>query len=90
MVQARLLARMLSKWQATVTSIHYCAIARNGSQYAEGLLDKSKGDTVIDYRKGVERTVNEIRSSLEWAGHELSHSVLVAAQLLALANADVM
>ncbi|RHZ45709.1 zinc-binding alcohol dehydrogenase family protein [Aspergillus thermomutatus] len=54
------------------------AIAGKGSQYVEGLLDQSKGDTVIDYRKGVEPTVKEIRSSLERAGHSTVQHALDA------------
>ncbi|PKX88648.1 zinc-binding alcohol dehydrogenase family protein [Aspergillus novofumigatus IBT 16806] len=64
---------------ASNSNIHpIIAIAGRGSQYVESLLDKSKGDTVVDYRKGVESTVKGIRSSLERAGHSVVHHAIDA------------
>jgi NADPH:quinone reductase-like Zn-dependent oxidoreductase len=45
------------------------AIAGKESHYVERLIDCSKGDTVVDYREGVEATVKKTRSSLEQTGH---------------------
>ncbi|KAJ5201223.1 hypothetical protein N7449_006026 [Penicillium cf. viridicatum] len=52
------------------------AIAGKGSQYVWGLLDQSKGDTVIDYREGVEATTKAIKDSLEIAGHSTVQQAL--------------
>ncbi|EAU30133.1 conserved hypothetical protein [Aspergillus terreus NIH2624] len=52
------------------------AIAGKGSQYVRGLLDQSKGDTVIDYRHGVEATVKEIKDSLILTGYPAVHYAL--------------
>lgn len=52
------------------SSIHpIIAVAGKGSHYVESLIDRSKGDTIVDYREGLEATVKGIRSSLERAGH---------------------
>ncbi|KAL6234841.1 hypothetical protein BDW75DRAFT_157204 [Aspergillus navahoensis] len=45
------------------------AVAGKGSHYVESLIDRSKGDTIVDYRQGVEATVKGISTSLEQAGH---------------------
>lgn len=44
----------------------------------ESLIDRGKGDTVIDYREGVEATVEKIRSSIERSGHFTVHHALDA------------
>ncbi|PYI09778.1 GroES-like protein [Aspergillus sclerotiicarbonarius CBS 121057] len=50
---------------ARASNIHpIISIAGAGSPYVENLLDASKGDRVIDYRKGIESTVQEIKSIL--------------------------
>ncbi|GKZ51237.1 hypothetical protein AbraIFM66951_005284 [Aspergillus brasiliensis] len=55
---------------ASNSNIHpIIAIAGNGSSYVESLIDLSKGDAIIDYREGVESTVEGIRQSLRRAGH---------------------
>lgn len=41
------------------------AVAGKGSQYVETLLDRTKGDTVFDYRNGPEETVRQIREHLK-------------------------
>jgi NADPH:quinone reductase-like Zn-dependent oxidoreductase len=64
---------------ASNSNIHpIIAIVGRGSQYVEGLLDKGKGDTVVDYRNGVESTVKGIRSSLEGTGHSVAHHAIDA------------
>ncbi len=40
------------------------AIAGNGAQFVEGLIDRSKGDTIIDYRSGDEKVVEGIRAAI--------------------------
>ncbi|KAH8600018.1 chaperonin 10-like protein [Bisporella sp. PMI_857] len=45
------------------------AIAGKGAHYVETLLDRTKGDMVIDYRNGPEEAVKQIRNGLE-AGNE--------------------
>ncbi|KAI9932415.1 hypothetical protein ASPWEDRAFT_144336 [Aspergillus wentii DTO 134E9] len=52
------------------------AIAGKGSQFVRGLLDQSKGDTVIDYREGAGATIKAIRDSLVLAGHSTVHHAL--------------
>lgn len=44
----------------------------------ETLIDRSKGDTIVDYREGVEATIKGIRSGLEQAGHETAYHALDA------------
>ncbi|KAL4876770.1 GroES-like protein [Aspergillus karnatakaensis] len=46
------------------------AIAGKACPYVETLIDKSKGDAVIDYRSGVEATITAVKGSLKSAGHE--------------------
>lgn len=55
------------------------AIAGKGSNYVETLIDRSKGDTVIDYREGVDATVKAIASSVERAGQSTAKHALDAA-----------
>ena len=52
------------------------AVAGKGSHYAESLIDRNKGDAVVDYRGGVEATVQAITSSLEQAGHSTVHHAI--------------
>jgi NADPH:quinone reductase-like Zn-dependent oxidoreductase len=58
---------------ASNTNIHpIIAIVGRESQYVKGLLDKGKGDTVV------ESTVKGIRSSLEGTGHSVAHHAIDA------------
>ncbi|KAJ5890930.1 uncharacterized protein N7473_007158 [Penicillium subrubescens] len=52
------------------------AIAGKGSQYVRSLLDQSKGDTVIDYREGIEATTKAIKDSLVLAGYSTAQHAL--------------
>lgn len=52
------------------------AVAGKGSHYVESLIDRTKGDAVVDYRGGVEATVQAITSSLEQAGHSTVHHAI--------------
>jgi NADPH:quinone reductase-like Zn-dependent oxidoreductase len=45
------------------------AVAGKGSHYVETLIDRSQGDAVIDYREGVEATVEGIHQCLRDTGH---------------------
>ncbi|KAI9041115.1 zinc-binding alcohol dehydrogenase family protein [Aspergillus affinis] len=44
------------------------AVAGNGASYIEPLLDRSKGDTIVDYRNGSEQTIQGIRDALRGKG----------------------
>ncbi|OQV01736.1 Alcohol dehydrogenase GroES-like domain-containing protein [Cladophialophora immunda] len=48
-------------------------VAGRGIQFVEGLIDKSKGDAVIDYRKGDEHIVEGIRAAVP-AGQKLLYA----------------
>jgi NADPH2:quinone reductase len=51
---------------ARASNIHpIIAIAGNGSSYVETLLDRSKGDIVIDYRDGPDATIDKIQIHLK-------------------------
>jgi len=59
---------------AVRSNIHpIIAVAGNGISFVETLIDKSKGDTVIDYRKGNDAVVEGIKSALP-SGHELMYA----------------
>lgn len=40
------------------------AVAGNGIPFVEGLIDKSKGDTIIDYRGGDEKVVEGLKAAI--------------------------
>jgi len=48
------------------------AVAGAGSSYVETLIDRSKGDTIIDYRKGDDAVVSGIKEALK--GQKLSYA----------------
>lgn len=54
---------------ATLSNIHpiICVTGR-GTKYVESLIDKSKGDTIVDYRNGDEHIVNELQNALQGFG----------------------
>lgn len=55
---------------ARSSNIHpIIAVAGKGSHYVETLIDRSKGDTIVDYRGGVEATVKGIKEGLTRASH---------------------
>jgi NADPH:quinone reductase-like Zn-dependent oxidoreductase len=41
------------------------AVAGKGEKFVEGLIDRSKGDTIVDYRKGDEAVVQGIKDALK-------------------------
>ncbi|KAG4435461.1 hypothetical protein IFR05_009063 [Cadophora sp. M221] len=52
------------------------AIAGKGSHYVETLIDRSKGDTVIDYREGMDSVIKKIQEAIKATGHtEVKHSI---------------
>ena len=54
---------------AQLSNIHpIITVAGNGKDFVEGLIDRSKGDAVVDYRNGDDATVSGIKSALEAAG----------------------
>ncbi|KAI9730584.1 MAG: hypothetical protein M1834_005827 [Cirrosporium novae-zelandiae] len=58
---------------ASLSNIHpLITVAGRGIPFVESLLDKSKGDMVIDYRKGDESVVSEIKTAL--GGRKLKHA----------------
>jgi NADPH:quinone reductase-like Zn-dependent oxidoreductase len=51
---------------ASKSNIHpLICIAGGGGAAVQSLLDRSKGDTIIDYRKGDEQVVKEIKAALD-------------------------
>ena len=51
---------------AVLANIHpIIAVAGRGEKFVEGLIDRSKGDTIIDYRKGNEAVVQGIKDALK-------------------------
>jgi NADPH:quinone reductase len=58
---------------AVKSNIHpIIAVAGRGIPFVESLLDRSKGDTVIDYRKGDDAVVSSLKDALK--GKKLSHA----------------
>lgn len=55
------------------------AVAGKGSNYVESLLDRSKGDAIVDYREGDEATIKGISDGLEKAGHSTVRHAIDAA-----------
>lgn len=54
---------------ANLSGIHpIIGVAGRGIPFAESLIDKSKGDAIIDYRDGDEAVVSGIKKALEAAG----------------------
>ncbi|KAF1837140.1 hypothetical protein BDW02DRAFT_566390 [Decorospora gaudefroyi] len=50
---------------ASLANLHpIIAIAGRGATFVEGLIDRGKGDTIVDYRNGDERLIQDIRSAL--------------------------
>jgi len=58
---------------ASHANIHpLIVVAGSGSAYVETLIDRSKGDTIVDYRKGDEAVVSGIKEALK--GSKLSYA----------------
>lgn len=53
---------------ASLANIHpIIAVAGRGEKFVEGLIDRSKGDAIVDYRKGDEAVVQGIKDALKGA-----------------------
>ncbi|RDL41809.1 uncharacterized protein BP5553_01788 [Venustampulla echinocandica] len=64
---------------ARLSNIHpIIAISGRGQAYVEGLIDRSKGDTIIDYRIGDEGIVSGIKEALKKASTNEVHYALDA------------
>ncbi|KAL2370115.1 alcohol dehydrogenase [Blastomyces gilchristii SLH14081] len=62
---------------ACKSNIHpIIAVAGKGSHYVETLIDRRRGDAIVDYRGGLKATVEGITSSLQQAGHSTVHHAL--------------
>lgn len=58
---------------AVKANIHpIIAVAGKGADFVEGLIDRSKGDTVVDYRKGDEAVVQGFKDALK--GQKLQYA----------------
>jgi NADPH2:quinone reductase len=58
---------------AQASNIHpIIAVAGKAANFVEGLIDRSKGDTIVDYRKGDDAVVEGIKSAL--GGKKLLHA----------------
>ncbi|KAF2198248.1 GroES-like protein [Delitschia confertaspora ATCC 74209] len=58
---------------AQLANIHpVIAVAGRGAAYVETLIDRSKGDTIVDYRSGDEAVVAGIKEALK--GEKLAHA----------------
>jgi len=56
---------------ARLANIHpIIGVAGRGIPFAEGLIDKSKGDAIVDYRGGDEAVIKGIEEALKAAGQE--------------------
>jgi NADPH2:quinone reductase len=56
---------------ARASNIHpIIAVAGGGASFVETLIDRSKGDTIVDYRKGDESLISQIKEALKKSGHE--------------------
>lgn len=54
---------------ATLSNIHpIICVAGRGIAYVESLIDRSKGDTIVDYRKGNDEVVNGLKHALGGVG----------------------
>jgi NADPH:quinone reductase len=57
-----------------LSNIHpIIAVAGRGSAFVETLIDRKKGDTIVDYRKGNEAVVSDVQEALEMAGAKEVH-----------------
>jgi len=51
---------------ASLANIHpIIAVAGRGASFVEGLIDRSKGDTIVDYRSGHEAVVQGLKDALK-------------------------
>lgn len=56
---------------AALSELHpIICVARRGAEFVSSMIDKAKGDALVDYRKGDEAVVSGIRKALAAAGCE--------------------
>ncbi|KIV84336.1 hypothetical protein PV11_00120 [Exophiala sideris] len=61
---------------ASVANIHpLICIAGQGTQFVRSLIDESRGDVVIDYRKGNEHIISSISQTLSQTQRPLMHAL---------------
>lgn len=71
---------------AVLSNVHpIVAVAGNGASFVESMLDKSKGDTIIDYRKGDDHVVEGLRKA---AGSDVSLAFDAVSEKGSIANLD--
>ena len=60
---------------AVQSNIHpLICVAGRGISHVETLIDEKKGDVVLDYRKGHERLVQDLRAAVEQAGGKVEYA----------------
>ena len=60
---------------AQQSNIHpLICVAGRGISHVEGLIDKSKGDTILDYRDGDEKLVKNLNSAVQNAGGRVEYA----------------
>lgn len=70
---------------AKASNIHpIIAVAGKGAPFVEDLIDRSKGDTIVDYRKGDEAVVEGIKTAL--GGKKLLHAFDATSEDSTVAN----
>ena len=56
---------------AKLSNIHpIIAVADAGTPFVEDLIDRSKGDSIVDYRKGDRAVTEGIKDAVKYAGRE--------------------
>ncbi len=50
-------------------------VAGRGIPHVESLIDKSKGDTVLDYREGDEKLVQNLKAAVQHAGGKVEYAL---------------
>lgn len=60
---------------AQLSNIHpLICVAGRGIPFAESLIDKSKGDIILDYRQGDEKLVQNLKSAVQKAGGKVEYA----------------
>lgn len=71
---------------AVLSNIHpIVAVAGNGTEFVNSLLDPSKGDVVVDYRKGDDHVVEQLRQA---AGPDVKFTFDAVSEKGSIANLD--
>jgi len=60
---------------AVQSNIHpLICVAGRGMSHVEKLIDKKKGDVVLDYRKGDDKLVQDLKAAVQQAGASVEHA----------------